>query len=119
MILLVIMITYTIKCTVCRKEYRKTIFPCRLKLQKTCSTLCAKNYKLTDKGLRERVARMKRNNPMKNKQWKMKANETRKRMGYTIQKRGGNGQGMTVSQKILLVALGKGWYAEHIVDRKS
>lgn len=62
--------------------------------------------------------RMKVNNPMWIPGIKEKAIKTNKRLGTKPIIRGGNGQEMPVPQRVLLSALGKGWYGEHIVCTK-
>jgi len=44
-----------------------------------------------------------------------KMKDTIKRLGYKPKIRGGNGQPMPIPQRILLAALGEGWYAEHSI----
>jgi hypothetical protein len=62
--------------------------------------------------------RMKLRNPMWMKGIKEKAMATNKRLGTRPLIRGGNGKEMPVAQRILLTALGKGWYGEHTVPTK-
>lgn len=63
--------------------------------------------------------RMKKKNPMKNPVWKEKARQTMLRMGHRPKVRGSNGQPMPIPQRILLAALGEGWYAEHAIPTHS
>lgn len=68
---------------------------------------------------KKRSERMKVNNPMWMEGIKEKAMATNKRLGTKPAIRGGNGQAMPVPQRILLAALGEGWYAEHAVPTKE
>jgi len=63
--------------------------------------------------------RMKKNNPMFKKETRDKMSNTLKYIGHKPRIQGGNGKEMPVSQRVLLVALGKGWYAEHVVLTKG
>lgn len=62
--------------------------------------------------------RMNKNNPMWMPGIKEKATNTNKMLGTRPLIRGGNGQEMPVAQRVLLSALGAGWYAEHVVNTK-
>lgn len=62
--------------------------------------------------------RMIKRNPMWMKGIKEKAMATNKRLGTQPKIRGGNGTEMPVPQRVLLTALGKGWYAEHVIPTK-
>lgn len=59
--------------------------------------------------------RMKKKNPMWMPGIKEKAIATNKALGTRPLIRGGNGKELPLAQRTLLVALGKGWYAEHSV----
>jgi hypothetical protein len=62
--------------------------------------------------------RMQTNNPVHMPGIKEKMLATNKRLGTRPTVRGGNGKDMPVPQRVLLSALGKGWYAEHAIPTK-
>lgn len=59
--------------------------------------------------------RMKKRNPMWMPGIKEKSIATNKALGTRPIIRGGNGQEMPIPQRVLLTALGNGWYAEHTI----
>ena len=61
-------------------------------------------------------SRMKKRNPMWIPGVKEKAKNTNRLLGTRPQVRGGNGKEMPLAQRVLLTALGSGWYAEHSVS---
>jgi len=63
----------------------------------------------------ESAKRMKKNNPVWMKGVKEKIMITNKMLGTRPMVRGGNGKEMSAPQRILLSALGNGWYGEHSV----
>jgi len=73
------------------------------------------NKKYNEKFSILRSKRMKKNNPMWQKGVKEKMINTNRILGTKPKVRGGNGQEMPIPQRVLLTALGIGWYAEHIV----
>ncbi len=60
--------------------------------------------------------RMMKKNPMWMPGIREKSIATNKALGTRPIVRGGNGQEMPIPQRVLLTALGKGWYAEHSVS---
>jgi hypothetical protein len=97
--------------------------------KKTCSDECHKKHKsnIFKKVVKDNIEkiskasseRMKVNNPMWMEGVKEKAIATNKALGTKPRVRGGNGEEMPIPQRVLLTALGEGWYAEHVVPTKE
>ena len=78
-----------------------------------CSTSCGRIHRD-----RESSIRMKKRNPMKNKQTREKVSKMLKQMGHKPKVQGGNGRGMTPPQELLLAQLGSGWRPELSIQTK-
>lgn len=85
---------------------------------KARKTIKAVNKKYMSKFKVLRSKHMLENNPMKSIVSRNKMSATHKALGIRPIVRGGNGQKMPVPQRMLLAALGEGWYAEHSVATK-
>ena len=97
-----------LKCVICGKEFDQ-LSDYSIKL--TCSEICRKKRfrQSMMKTYRDRPwfakgisERMKKKNPMRKKETRLKVSATLKRIGHYPIIRGGNGQKMPLSQKILL-----------------
>lgn len=93
--------------------------------KKTCSKECQSKrtsnvFKKMLKDNSEKISklsseRMKKNNPMWMPGAKEKMMATNKKLGVRPKTQGGNGKEMPIAQRVLLTALGKGWFAEYSV----
>lgn len=100
--------------------------------KKTCSIECksirnkqtskirqAAWQKQKERIVRDASIRMKDpNNKAHSEEARLKMIATLKRIGHAPRIRGGNGKEMPVPQRVLLTALGSGWYAEHSVPTR-
>jgi hypothetical protein len=86
--------------------------------QKYSETMKATNQKYHD----QFVKRMKTNNPMKNLETRQKVSKRLKEIGHHPKIRCGNGQGLTVPQQKMLIALAENQievYAEYPIPTKQ
>ena len=102
-------------------EYKKTCSPeCKkLNMYETIKKMHIGIQKNRDEISKKSSERMSKNNPMWIPGIKEKSIATNKALGTKPKVRGGNGQEMPIPQRVLLTALGEGWYAEHVVPTRE